>query len=314
MCRLSLQAMVLFGALLVAGCSQGDPTGNDGGDGGDLGPPSDGGPADAASGLGEGGLSDAAGMDGGATRTCMKDADCDPHDPCLSFACAGITTGEFHQGHCVYVPRSGCGPDAATARDAAIAPDAAIPPDASTLPDAGIVGLPPIDPACGNAPKCRSGLPASFPPFVPLAPPDVPGNCHNGFELGNVLDCSNGAAVYTVKTNQKNGSRAITLDIDFATYVEPDGMLVTGVDAQGKSYTLLNTCRLQTWNAPDPSGGKKRPPDQTIRQFRIAVKPGTTELTFNFGGVVSPMYLQTLGLCDFDLPPFAPVRWFQAVP
>ena len=89
---------------------------------------------------------------------------------------------------------------------------------------------------------------------------------------------------------------------------------MTGADASGATYTLLDTCRLQTSTTGDPTGGTSRPPDQTIRQFRIQVKQGTTQLTFNFAGVLSPMYIQVLGLCDFNVTSFASATSWRAVP
>jgi len=150
----------------------------------------------------------------------------------------------------------------------------------------------------------------TFPPFVPLVPPDVPSNCANGFELGNATPGS----IYTLATNQSAGAAAITLDVDFATYLQPDAVLITGRDADGGAYTLMDSCRLQTWTQGDPTGGLKRPPDVTIRQFRIDVHAGTRLLVIDFGGVVSPMYIQVLGLCDFDVTRFADATFWQAVP
>jgi hypothetical protein len=170
----------------------------------------------------------------------------------------------------------------------------------------GGVGLPPIDPQCTPG---AFNLP-DFPPYTPLAPPDVPATCSNGFEIG---DASIGST-YTLDAKTAAGAAAIVLDVDFATYLQADAVVITGTDASGSTYTLLDTCRLQTSTSGDPTGGRSRPPDQTIRQFRIQVKPGTTKLTFDFTGVVSPMYIQVLGLCDFNVTTFSSATWWQAVP
>ena len=170
----------------------------------------------------------------------------------------------------------------------------------------GVMGLPPIDPQCTAG---GSTLPA-FPPYTPLAPPDVPATCANGFEIGN----ANPGSMYTIDAKSGAGAGAIVLDVDFATYVVPDAVVVTGTDSSSATYTLLDTCRLQTWTAVDPTGGTSRPPDETLRQFRIHVRHGTTQLNFDFSGVVSPMYIQVLGLCDFNVVPFSAARWWQAVP
>lgn len=168
-----------------------------------------------------------------------------------------------------------------------------------------VAGLAPIDPACSST----NGYTTVFPPYVPLVPPDLPASCGNGFELGDAVPGS----TYTLSSSLPGGAPASTLDVDFATYERPDGILITGIGASGE-YTLLDSCRLQTYDQSDPSGGTSRPPDQTIRQFRIQVEAGTQQLVFSFAGVVSPMYLQVLGLCAFDVVPFADARWWQAVP
>jgi hypothetical protein len=268
---------------IFAGCgSSGPPASAQG-----SGPTNGGAEAGAGGGLfGEGGSSD------GSPTSCVTDADCDTHNPCLSYKCTpNSNSGEFNEGQCTYTPVSGCGDAGADAGE-----------------------LPPIDTACMTAPMCNTGLASVYPPYVALVPPSVPASCSNGFELGDANTCGGGAVSYTVQSKTPAGSRAITLDVDFATYLEPDGVLVTGVDSQGNTYTLLDTCRIQTWTSADPTGGVMRPPDQTIRQFRLNLTQGTTKLTFDFGGVVSPMYLQVLGLCDFDLTPFSESKWYQAVP
>jgi hypothetical protein len=103
------------------------------------------------------------------------------------------------------------------------------------------------------------------------------------------------------------------LDVDLATYLEADGVTITGVDASGNEYTLMDTCRIQTWTQGDPTGGTSRPPDETIRQFFLPLKAGTKSLTFDFSLVRSPMYLQVLGLCDFDVTAFSGATTWQTV-
>jgi hypothetical protein len=151
-----------------------------------------------------------------------------------------------------------------------------------------------------------------YPPFVPLNPPDVPASCANGFEVCD----AEGAAPYTIMAMTPQGSRALTLDLDFATYVAPDGLLITGIDGCGRSYVLFDSCRLQTADMSESSytNGMARPSDIAIRQFHLALREGTSQLTFDFSRVVSPMYFQILGLCDFSLPPVPGVGWFNLVP
>jgi hypothetical protein len=261
--------------------------------------------ADDGGGLGEAGATGAGSAEASAAdsaqltladgstglRTCSQDSDCNGSDPCVKYVCPPAG-GEVRVRTCVF----GAASDAGSCHDAG-----------APVAEAGApVGLPPVDP------QCMAGglfLP-TFPPYTPLAAPDVPATCTNGFEVGDATPGSS----YAIDAKTAAGAAAIVLDVDFATYLQADGVVVTGADASGATYTLLDTCRLQTSTSGDPTGGRSRPPDQTLRQFRIQVKQGTTRLTFNFSGVVSPMYIQVLGLCDFNVTPFAAATWWQAVP
>jgi len=247
--------------------------------------------ADAAAGVAPGKLTTSPDAAASASNSapCSKAADCAPQ-ACATAACTTEGTGELTQGYCSY-----------THDDSESCVDAAPP-----AVDAGIVGQPPIDTACMGGGQLAS----VYPPYVPLVPPSVPASCSNGFELGDATPGS----VFTMAATRAGGAAAITLDVDFATYLEPDGVVITGTLPGGATYALLDTCRLQTWTQGDPTGGRSRPPDQTIRQFRIDVQAGTTSLKVDFGGVVSPMYIQVLGLCDFDVAPVSAATFWQAVP
>jgi hypothetical protein len=154
-------------------------------------------------------------------------------------------------------------------------------------------------------------LTADFPPFRPLLPRDVPLDCTNGFELGGANGgCGN--STYTLRAPRTEGSRAITLDVDFATYRAPDGVTITAIDASGSPYTLLQSCRLQTSEDAGPS--TERPTFDTIRQFRLGVREGTREIRFDFGAVTTPMYIEVLGLCDFDVTPYSHAAFWRAIP
>jgi hypothetical protein len=179
--------------------------------------------------------------------------------------------------------------------------------DAGDDIDGGQVGLPPIDPAC-----TAGGGPIVFPPYVPLVPPDLPEGCSNGFELGDATDYE--SVPYTLDAIPAQGAAAVTLDVDFATYHEPDAVVITGTLADGETYTLLDSCRLRTSDSGDVTGGMFRPADDTIRQFRIDVRAGTASLAISFAGVVSPMYIQVLGLCEFQVTYYPYSVWWQPVP
>jgi hypothetical protein len=226
------------------------------------------------------------GSAGGAPTTCTQDSDCDSCDPCLVGACKVMSSGsgELQQGTCIYTSADS---DSCTGGPAA------------------------IDPTCSTL-SCSGSYAAVFPPAMPLLPPDVPAACSSGFEIGDVDKCSESS--YVLQAKGAGGAAAITLDVDLATYDQADGVTITGVDATGKTYTLLETCRMQTWSLSDPTGGLSRPPDAAIRQFRLPVKAGTVSLTVDFGLVRSPMYMQVLGLCDFDVPSFSGAKWWTAVP
>jgi hypothetical protein len=164
-----------------------------------------------------------------------------------------------------------------------------------------------VDPECSEADAA-----VVYPPFVALYPPDVPANCANGFEICDAL----GAAPYVIHAVPAAGSRGLTLDLDFATYTAPDGLLITGVDGACGSYVLFDSCALRTSDQSESAytNGMERPSDIAIRQFHITLRPGTTSLTFDFTNVTSPMYFQVLGLCDFSMPPAPGVGWFSLVP
>jgi hypothetical protein len=307
---------VFFG--LLAACSAGDdssggPGGGtrDGGSGADVQAVGDA-PSnvvDAVS-LGDGGMDD--------SLLCLTTADCPNNNPCATPRCE--ITGEI--GQCVYDPMSdGTSCSAGTACGGTcmggICHAATCEPRDGGVRDrrdAGTTGgdmPPPVDTVCDATCPLDTRQTPIFPPFVSLAPDDVPATCHNGFQLGGARGGC-GVAVYTLHSRNPAGASAITLDVDFATYLVPDGVTVTGIDATGSTYTLMATCRLQTYSSGGPS--TSRPMDAMIRQYRIDVRPGTTQLTFDFGQVTSPMYMRVVGLCDFDVTPFANAAWWEAVP
>jgi hypothetical protein len=165
----------------------------------------------------------------------------------------------------------------------------------------------PIDPVCTGP---DAGV--VYPAYVPLYAPDVPADCANGFEICDAL----GAPSYVIHATAAAGSRGLTLDLDFATYEVPDGLLITGLDSNCDEYVLFDSCRLKTSDMGESAftNGKARPTDMAIRQFHLTLRPGTQVLTFDFSRVVSPMYFQVLGLCDFTMPAAPGVGWFSLVP
>jgi hypothetical protein len=210
----------------------------------------------------------------------MTNADCDDGDPSTVDTCVLMTSGEFPAGTCLH---SGCDGGLACVTQA-------------------------VDPTCLNP---DAGV--FYPPFVTLHPPDVPTSCSNGFQLGNAKSTFK----YVIDAKTKTGSQALVLDLDFATYEAPDGMEITGVDGNCKQYTLFDSCDLQTSDQVQSAytDGTHRPTDIAIRQYHLALRPGTSQLTFDFSRVTSPMYVEVLGLCDFDVttPASSAVGWFALV-
>jgi hypothetical protein len=153
---------------------------------------------------------------------------------------------------------------------------------------------------------------STFPPAVPLTPPDLPASCSGGFEINTPP-----TQAFTVPSVDPGGAPAGTLAIDIATYKAPDHLRITGADASGNVYTLLETCSLQTATYTDPtaaSGSCTRPPDDSIRQYKATVQAGTTSLTFDYSGACTANYMRVLGLCDFVVEPFFPGCQFRAIP
>jgi hypothetical protein len=152
------------------------------------------------------------------------------------------------------------------------------------------------------------GTPA-FPPPLPIEPPGLPPGCAGGFEMNNTQTGS-----FTAPALAPGGANGVTLDVQIATYKAPDHIRITGVDAADHDYTLVDTCDLQTATYGDPTNGCTRPPDDSIRQYKATVKPGTKSLTFDVSGACTPHYLRVLGLCGFALAPPFPGCKFRLIP
>lgn len=214
---------------------------------------------------------------------CSSDSQCDDGDPATTDTCQLTAQGEFPVGTCLH---AGCDGGPSCAMQA-------------------------VDPTCASD-QSREVV---YPPFVPLSAPDVPADCANGFELVDPTS----RLIYVLRSRTPTGSRAIMLDVDFATYTAPDGLLITGIDGTCSQYTLFNSCVLKTADQPEGAyrkGKSLRPSDVAIRQFHAAVRAGTTELTLDFSRVGTPIYLRVLGLCDFEIfaPDPLPPAQFAAVP
>jgi hypothetical protein len=215
------------------------------------------------------------GTGGGSVQTtmmdsggCTSDADCRPHEHCSG--------GELAQ----------CIPDPTA--------DAGTPPVITG--DGGVTT--PIDLSC----ESQTNPPKIYPPKWPTLPPTVPAGCRTGFEMNEPYEYLQNK-LYTIHSKTPAGSEALTLELDFATYQAPDGLKITGTLANGETYVLYLTCRMQTADYGDPTDGQSRPPEDSIRDYRLDLKAGTVRLDFDYGRSSTPTYTKVTGLCDFDVTP-----------
>ena len=273
-------------AALTIGCG-----GADGGTEESLGAP--GADASTESGLGGGFNSDAEVTADGfveATGTCRTDTDCNDRDECTVDVCER-GEGEFTTGLCGHAPTT-C--KETKDRDGGTATR---PPPDTTLP-------PPVDTTC--AAGCVATK-KTFPPAVALTS-TAPSTCTAGFEINNPKSGS----TYTIK--RIRGTGTVPIEVQFATYLAPDHIKLVGITAAGE-YPVVDTCTVQTATYADPTkGGCVRPPDETIRQYAVTLRAGTTALRADFSGVCSPIYLRVRGLCDFEITPFSTDCKFRKVP
>lgn len=143
-----------------------------------------------------------------------------------------------------------------------------------------------IDSACTTLTSGLFDGIAVTPEQSPLAR-TAPVDCRSGIEFNNLKHASFDLA-------SAGGSRAITLELDIASYSRADRMKIL---ADGK--LMLDTCRLRTAKYIDPTNGAERPPEDSIRYFRVTLPAGVRTLSFDFGGATSPTYMKVVGLCDF---------------
>jgi hypothetical protein len=136
----------------------------------------------------------------------------------------------------------------------------------------------------------------------------APADCTGGLELNNPAK-----GVYKIVSKSPAGAAAGLLEVQFATYQQPDHIRITGVTAGGE-YVLVDTCTVKTAKYSDPTDGCSRPPDDSIRQLSVLMKAGTTAIKVDFDGVCSPIYLRIRGLCQFDVKPFYAGCGFRVLP
>ena len=236
--------------------------------------------------------------------SCSSDAQCGGDGSACTIAACVPFGGDAGAGRCAYLPAP-----VGTACDDG---NACTSGDACTV-DALCVGTtngtcvpPPVDTSCPAG--CASGTP-DFPAAVPLVPPVLPASCSGGFEMNNAPP-----QLYKVESISPGGAQARTLDVEIATYLAPDHIRITAVDASDTVYALVDTCSLQTSDYSDPTNGCTRPPDDSIRQYKVSITAGTKSVSFDMTGACTPTYLRVLGLCDFDVTPFFAGCGFRLIP
>jgi len=179
-------------------------------------------------------------------------------------------------------------------------------PCTTTPPPQGSNPQNPVDTACAGDMNV-SAPQLLVPKWTPLAP-TVPATCLRGFEMNRFEQGIHSLA-------SAHASLAITLEVDIATYTASDAIRISAIDGSGNETILVDTCRMRTAEYADPTGGTVRPPEDSIRDFRVDLPAGTKELVIDNTYAQTPTYIRVLGLCDFDMvaPPAAdlPSDWFR---
>ena len=157
--------------------------------------------------------------------------------------------------------------------------------------------LPVDDPAALVDSECLGGAHTHgrppIAPATPSLPQTAPANCRGGIEFNNFMGG-------TFKLDAHAAlAQAAPLEVDIASYTAEDHMRVIAETAAG-DQTIIDTCRLRTAKYADPTDGHSRPPEDSIRSFRLKAPKGTTALRFDWTGANSPTYIRLVGLCDFD--------------
>lgn len=135
-----------------------------------------------------------------------------------------------------------------------------------------------------------------FPPQTPLNYSISNFGCQTNLEVNNIR-----GEVLTFQSSLPQGSEERVLQIDVATYVAADVITISASNILGQSVNLLQTCRMRTACYGDPTDGKSRPPEDSIRTFRVTLPAGTKTITLDYLKSKSNTYTRIIGLCDFNL-------------
>jgi hypothetical protein len=139
----------------------------------------------------------------------------------------------------------------------------------------GVQGKPPVAPPSDNLPKT------------------APAGCRSGIEFNRFERHS-----FRLKAKQTTDKQT-PLEIDLASYTAEDHMKLIAETEDGERV-VMDTCRLRTATYADPTNGSTRPPEDSIREFRLKLPKKTTALRFDWTGASSPTYIRVIGLCDFE--------------
>lgn len=127
---------------------------------------------------------------------------------------------------------------------------------------------------------------------LPLTLPD---SCVLGFELNSPLP----EKLLSYQSLDFLGSKERILEFDYASYLPPSAIRITGTRLNGERYVLFESCSVRSEIAP--AGSKKSRPCEThIRNYRLLLKSNTVKLQFE-AVKNTPFYVRLLGLCDFNL-------------
>lgn len=156
--------------------------------------------------------------------------------------------------------------------------------------------LAPIDTACSDG--VPVGRKIEISPPTPNLPKTVPEACRTGIEFNRLKRSS--FTLESVTTLAKT----IPIEVDIATYTAEDRIRIFASTDHGDKL-VLDSCRMRTSTYGDPSGGNKRPSEDSIRSFRLKLPKNVESLRFDFSNATTPTYMRLIGLCDFSTTPTA---------
>lgn len=135
-----------------------------------------------------------------------------------------------------------------------------------------------------------------------ITTPAAAADCKSSVEIWNVW---NGATIVInhIPNRQSFISNQV-IELDYASYLEPDDLEIRAFNVKGDSTVLFRQCRISTGPLVENEYMKTpftRPADESIRDFRIVIPTGTSRLQIKPLKSESPFYIRMKGLCNFDI-------------